>query len=61
MECHLLIQLAALAMAVGFHEGFGGPFFPAVLVLNKIIVQLPAEHPLTGSTPFHEVLGHTLP
>ncbi|MCE5166092.1 hypothetical protein HAX54_014675 [Datura stramonium] len=30
-------------------------------VLNQIICELPAEHPLADSIPLHELLGHTPP
>ncbi|XP_004490495.3 uncharacterized protein [Cicer arietinum] len=30
-------------------------------VLNQIVVQLPAEHPLADSRPLRELLGHTPP
>ncbi|KAM7468741.1 hypothetical protein LguiB_016303 [Lonicera macranthoides] len=29
-------------------------------VLNQIVYELPAEHPLAESRPFCELLGHTL-
>ncbi|KAJ6313070.1 hypothetical protein OIU77_014566 [Salix suchowensis] len=75
--------VAALAMAVGFQEGFGGSLFSIALilacvvmydatgvrlqagrqaeVLNQILYELPAEHPLSESTPLRELLGHTPP
>ena len=75
--------VTALATAVGFREGFGGPFFATALVLaiivmydatgvrlqagrqaevlNQILVELPAEHPLADSRPLRELLGHTPP
>lgn len=28
-------------------------------VLNQILYELPAEHPLSESTPLRELLGHT--
>lgn len=31
------------------------------VVLNQIVVQLPAEHPLSYRIPLREVLGHTMP
>ncbi|KAH9772733.1 Acid phosphatase/vanadium-dependent haloperoxidase-related protein [Citrus sinensis] len=56
--------VTALAMAVGFQEGFGGPLFATALilacvVLNQIVYELPAEHPLAESRPLRELLGHT--
>ncbi|KAL8137878.1 hypothetical protein V2J09_003879 [Rumex salicifolius] len=30
-------------------------------VLNQIVYELPAEHPLAESRPLHEILGHTPP
>ncbi|KAK1406054.1 hypothetical protein QVD17_42251 [Tagetes erecta] len=30
-------------------------------VLNQIVYDLPAEHPLAETTPLHELLGHTPP
>ncbi|XVF43770.1 hypothetical protein PTKIN_Ptkin02bG0067000 [Pterospermum kingtungense] len=30
-------------------------------VLNQIVYELPAEHPLAESRPLHELLGHTPP
>ncbi|CAK8567195.1 unnamed protein product [Lathyrus sativus] len=75
--------VTALATAVGFREGFGGPLFATALVLaiivmydatgvrlqagrqaevlNQIVVELPAEHPLSDSRPLRELLGHTPP
>lgn len=75
--------VAALAMAVGFQEGFGGSLFSIALilacvvmydatgvrlqagrqaeVLNQILYELPAEHPLSDSRPLRELLGHTPP
>lgn len=75
--------VAALAMAVGFQEGFGGSLFSIALilacvvmydatgvrlqagrqaeVLNQILYELPAEHPLSESRPLRELLGHTPP
>ncbi|CAI0426136.1 unnamed protein product [Linum tenue] len=73
--------VSALAMAIGFQEGFGGSLFAAALilacvvmydatgvrlqagrqaeVLNQIVYELPAEHPLAESRPLRELLGHT--
>lgn len=75
--------VTALAMAVGFQEGFGGPLFATALilacvvmydatgvrlqagrqaeVLNQIVYELPAEHPLAENRPLRELLGHTPP
>ncbi|KAK2636715.1 hypothetical protein Ddye_031507 [Dipteronia dyeriana] len=75
--------VTALAMAIGFQEGFGGPLFSVALVLacvvmydatgvrlqagrqaevlNQIVYELPAEHPLAESRPLRELLGHTPP
>ncbi|XP_065873088.1 uncharacterized protein [Euphorbia lathyris] len=75
--------VTALAMAIGFQEGFGGSLFAAALilacvvmydatgvrlqagrqaeVLNQIVYELPAEHPLSESRPLRELLGHTPP
>ncbi|XP_073225026.1 uncharacterized protein [Cicer arietinum] len=75
--------VTALATAVGFHDGFGGPTFAIALilacivmydatgvrlqagrqaeVLNQIVIELPAEHPLAESRPLRELLGHTPP
>ncbi|KAK7321441.1 hypothetical protein VNO77_32091 [Canavalia gladiata] len=75
--------VSALAAAIGFHEGFGGPLFATALVLacivmydatgvrlqagrqaevlNQIVFELPAEHPLAESRPLRELLGHTPP
>ncbi|XVE74823.1 hypothetical protein DITRI_Ditri12bG0049200 [Diplodiscus trichospermus] len=75
--------VAALATAIGFQEGFGGPLFAISLilacivmydatgvrlqagrqaeVLNQIVYELPAEHPLAESRPLRELLGHTPP
>lgn len=30
-------------------------------ILNQIVYELPAEHPLADSRPLHELLGHTPP
>ncbi|KAK4780747.1 hypothetical protein SAY87_016853 [Trapa incisa] len=75
--------VTALAAAIGFQEGFGGPLFATALilaavvmydatgvrlqagrqaeVLNQIVYELPAEHPLAESRPLRELLGHTPP
>ncbi|KAK4265012.1 hypothetical protein QN277_026120 [Acacia crassicarpa] len=75
--------VTALAAAIGFQEGFGGPIFATALilacivmydatgvrlqagrqaeVLNQIVYELPAEHPLAESRPLRELLGHTPP
>ncbi|RYQ82993.1 hypothetical protein Ahy_B10g101603 isoform B [Arachis hypogaea] len=75
--------VTALAAAVGFQDGFGGPLFATALVLacivmydatgvrmqagrqaevlNQIVYELPAEHPLAESRPLRELLGHTPP
>ncbi|KAJ4710898.1 Acid phosphatase/vanadium-dependent haloperoxidase-related protein [Melia azedarach] len=75
--------VTALAVAVGFQEGFGGALFATALVLacvvmydatgvrlqagrqaevlNQIVYELPAEHPLAESRPLRELLGHTPP
>uniref|UniRef100_A0A2P2KGH1 Acid phosphatase/vanadium-dependent haloperoxidase-related protein n=1 Tax=Rhizophora mucronata TaxID=61149 RepID=A0A2P2KGH1_RHIMU len=73
--------VTALAMAIGFQEGFGRSLFAIALilasvvmydatgvrlqagrqaeVLNQIVYELPAEHPLAESRPLRELLGHT--
>ncbi|CAN1295276.1 Uncharacterized membrane protein YuiD [Linum perenne] len=73
--------VCALAMSIGFQEGFGGSLFASALilacivmydatgvrlhagrqaeVLNQIVYELPAEHPLAESIPLRELLGHT--
>ncbi|PSS26940.1 Acid phosphatase/vanadium-dependent haloperoxidase-related protein [Actinidia chinensis var. chinensis] len=73
--------VTALAVAVGFQDGFGGSLFATALtlacvvmydafgvrlhagrqaeVLNQIVYELPAEHPLAESIPLRELLGHT--
>ncbi|GFY91534.1 acid phosphatase/vanadium-dependent haloperoxidase-related protein [Actinidia rufa] len=58
--------VTALAVAVGFQDGFGGSLFATALtlacvVLNQIVYELPAEHPLAESIPLRELLGHTPP
>ncbi|XP_020229830.1 uncharacterized protein LOC109810704 isoform X2 [Cajanus cajan] len=58
--------VTALAGAIGLQEGFGGPIFAialvfACIVLNQIVYELPAEHPLAESRPLRELLGHTPP
>lgn len=75
--------VTALAVAVGFQDGFGGSLFATALtlacvvmydafgvrlhagrqaeVLNQIVYELPAEHPLAESRPLRELLGHTPP
>ncbi|XP_028771327.1 uncharacterized protein LOC114728585 [Neltuma alba] len=75
--------VTALAAAIGFQEGFGGPLFATALilacivmydatgvrlqagrqaeVLNQIVYELPAEHPLAEIRPLRELLGHTPP
>ncbi|XP_022851364.1 uncharacterized protein LOC111373111 isoform X2 [Olea europaea var. sylvestris] len=56
--------VVSLAVAVGLQEGFGGSLFAlafilACVVLNQIVCELPAEHPLAESRPLRELLGHT--
>ncbi|XP_050205592.1 uncharacterized protein LOC126655442 [Mercurialis annua] len=73
--------VTALAISVGFQEGFGGSLFATALilacvvmydatgvrlqagrqaeVLNQIVYELPAEHPLAERLPLRELLGHT--
>ncbi|XP_057509913.1 uncharacterized protein LOC130792370 [Actinidia eriantha] len=73
--------VTALAVAIGFHDGFGGSLFATASilacvvmhdafgvrlhagrqaeVLNQIVYELPAEHPLAESRPLRELLGHT--
>ncbi|KAL6520528.1 hypothetical protein OROMI_032290 [Orobanche minor] len=75
--------VTALAVAIGFQDGFGGSLFALALilafvvmydatgvrlhagrqaeVLNQIVYELPAEHPLAESRPLRELLGHTPP
>ncbi|KAE9587816.1 hypothetical protein Lal_00022004 [Lupinus albus] len=75
--------VTALALAIGYQEGFGGSLFATALVLacivmydatgvrlqagrqaevlNQIVYELPAEHPLAESRPLRELLGHTPP
>ncbi|XP_030527429.1 uncharacterized membrane protein YuiD-like [Rhodamnia argentea] len=75
--------VTALAVAIGFQDGFGGTSFAIALilalvvmydatgvrlqagrqaeVLNQIVYELPAEHPLAESRPLRELLGHTPP
>ncbi|KAG0459924.1 hypothetical protein HPP92_023052 [Vanilla planifolia] len=73
--------VTALAIAVGFQDGFGSSLFAASMifasivmydafgvrlhagkqaeVLNQIMYELPAEHPLAETRPLRELLGHT--
>nr|DAD30634.1 TPA_asm: hypothetical protein HUJ06_009485 [Nelumbo nucifera] len=56
--------VTALAIAIGFQDGFGGSVFAiamilACVVLNQIVFELPAEHPLAETRPLRELLGHT--
>ncbi|CAL0328010.1 unnamed protein product [Lupinus luteus] len=75
--------VTALALAIGYQEGFSGSLFATALVLacivmydatgvrlqagrqaevlNQIVYELPAEHPLAESRPLRELLGHTPP
>ncbi|KAL5991136.1 hypothetical protein ACLOJK_012042 [Asimina triloba] len=75
--------VTALAIAIGFQDGFAGSLFAtaAILacvvmydssgvrlhagrqaeVLNQIVFELPAEHPLAETRPLRELLGHTPP
>ncbi|KAG7032346.1 yuiD [Cucurbita argyrosperma subsp. argyrosperma] len=58
--------VSALAVAIGLQEGFGASVFAvslilACIVLNQIVYELPAEHPLAESRPLRELLGHTPP
>ncbi|XP_010248889.1 PREDICTED: uncharacterized protein LOC104591652 [Nelumbo nucifera] len=73
--------VTALAIAIGFQDGFGGSVFAIAMilacvvmhdafgvrlhagrqaeVLNQIVFELPAEHPLAETRPLRELLGHT--
>ncbi|XP_026407495.1 uncharacterized protein LOC113302767 [Papaver somniferum] len=73
--------VTALAVAVGFEDGFGGTSFATAMifacvvmhdalgvrlhagrqaeVLNQIVFQLPADHPLSEARPLRELIGHT--
>ncbi|KAI3933489.1 hypothetical protein MKX01_022068 [Papaver californicum] len=73
--------VTALAVAVGFEDGFGGTSFATAMifacvvmhdalgvrlhagrqaeVLNQIVFELPAEHPLSEARPLRELIGHT--
>ncbi|KAL4193567.1 hypothetical protein AMTRI_Chr06g200170 [Amborella trichopoda] len=73
--------VTALAVAIGFKDGFGGSVFAVAMVfacvvmydafgvrlhagrqaevLNQIVYELPAEHPLADTRPLRELLGHT--
>lgn len=75
--------VTALALAIGFEDGFGGSIFATAMilacivmydafgvrlhagrqaeVLNQIVYELPAEHPLADTRPLRELLGHTPP
>ncbi|XP_020088149.1 uncharacterized protein LOC109710114 [Ananas comosus] len=75
--------VTALAISIGFQEGFGGSLFATAMifacivmydafgvrlhagrqaeVLNQIVYELPAEHPLSDTRPLRELLGHTPP
>ncbi|KAF8390600.1 hypothetical protein HHK36_025127 [Tetracentron sinense] len=75
--------VTALAVAIGFHDGFGGSLFATAMilacvvmydafgvrlhtgrqaeVLNQIVYELPAEHPLADTRPLRELVGHTPP
>ncbi|OVA15382.1 Helicase [Macleaya cordata] len=75
--------VTALALAVGFEDGFGGTSFATAMifacvvmhdalgvrlhagrqaeVLNQIVFELPAEHPLSDTRPLRELIGHTPP
>uniref|UniRef100_M4EMK6 Uncharacterized protein n=1 Tax=Brassica campestris TaxID=3711 RepID=M4EMK6_BRACM len=67
--------VTALAVAIGLQEGFGGSHLGVMYdatgvrlhagrqaeVLNQIVFELPAEHPLAESRPLRELLGHTPP
>ncbi|XP_077211927.1 uncharacterized protein LOC143847122 [Tasmannia lanceolata] len=75
--------VTALAVAIGFQDGFGGSLFATAMilacvvmydssgvrlhagrqaeVLNQIVFELPAEHPLADTRPLRELLGHTPP
>ncbi|ONK57187.1 uncharacterized protein A4U43_C10F17490 [Asparagus officinalis] len=75
--------VTALAVSIGFQDGFGGSIFATSMilacvvmydafgvrlhagrqaeVLNQIVYDLPAEHPLADSRPLQELLGHTPP
>ncbi|ERN13657.1 hypothetical protein AMTR_s00049p00111320 [Amborella trichopoda] len=73
--------VTALAVAIGFKDGFEGSVFAVAMVfacvvmydafgvrlhagrqaevLNQIVYELPAEHPLADTRPLRELLGHT--
>uniref|UniRef100_A0A0E0FX61 Phosphatidic acid phosphatase type 2/haloperoxidase domain-containing protein n=5 Tax=Oryza TaxID=4527 RepID=A0A0E0FX61_ORYNI len=56
--------VTALAVAIGFQDGFGCALFAtaaifASVVLNQIVCELPSEHPLSETRPLRELLGHT--
>ncbi|XP_020572003.1 uncharacterized protein LOC110018879 isoform X2 [Phalaenopsis equestris] len=73
--------VTALAVAIGFQDGFGSSLFATAMVfacvvmhdafgvrlhagkqaevLNQIVYELPAEHPLAETRPLRELLGHT--
>lgn len=75
--------VTALAVAIGFQDGFDGSVFATAVifasvvmydafgvrlhagrqaeVLNQIVYELPAEHPLADTRPLRELLGHTPP
>ncbi|XP_058093913.1 uncharacterized protein LOC131239961 isoform X2 [Magnolia sinica] len=75
--------VTALAIAIGFQDGFSGSLFATAVtlacvvmydssgvrlhagrqaeVLNQIVYELPAEHPLAETRPLRELLGHTPP
>ncbi|KAF7813628.1 putative membrane protein yuiD [Senna tora] len=81
MPCSHSATVTALAAAIGFQEGLGGPLFATAFVLacvviydatgvrlqagrqaevlNRIIYELPAQHPLAENIPLRELLGHT--
>lgn len=76
-------SVSALAVAIGYQDGFGSPVFACTMilafvvmydafgvrlhagrqaeVLNRIVCELPVEHPLADTRPLHELLGHTPP
>ncbi|KAI0524582.1 hypothetical protein KFK09_003959 [Dendrobium nobile] len=56
--------VASLAIAIGIQDGFNSSLFAASMifasvVLNQIVFELPAEHPLAETRPLRELLGHT--
>ncbi|CAN6464195.1 unnamed protein product [Victoria cruziana] len=58
-----LFAVAAVMASVVMYDAFGVRLHAGrqAEVLNQIVFELPAEHPLSDTRPLRELLGHTPP